>query len=226
MGPPVEHRIQYLYSRWPTQEGVTVKFRLIYEGPLEASTSANRRPKEKHVIRQFLHPQLRELWRVHPAINKDALARVDDYAANYGRFGFNFAPLVTSKHGLACALDILFLRRDAPGALVHSGGDLDNRIKTLLDALRLPGEKTELAGATPQADENPFYCLLENDALITELGITTGRLLRPTREGQTLNDVLLIIQVRTLLVKPPNITYLVTEDSDHATVIDPMYDVE
>ncbi|MGB7961874.1 MAG: hypothetical protein WCF12_02790, partial [Propionicimonas sp.] len=48
-----------------------------------------------------------------------------------------FAPIVTSTfHGLA-ELDVLMLRPGPPGKLIHDG-DLDNRLKTLLDCLRRP----------------------------------------------------------------------------------------
>ncbi|HZO42622.1 MAG TPA: hypothetical protein VFE97_25630 [Methylomirabilota bacterium] len=51
---------------------------------------------------------------------------------------FWFVPLISQRAGLIVELDVLFLRPQLPGAVVSSGGDLDNRIKTLLDALRIP----------------------------------------------------------------------------------------
>ncbi len=51
-------------------------------------------------------------------------------------------------------------------------------MKTLFDALRVP-EKKQLAKITPQDDENPFFCLLEDDALITGFCVTTDALLEP-----------------------------------------------
>ena len=48
-----------------------------------------------------------------------------------------FQPLVRESFALKCGLDILFLRQESPGK-VYQGGDLDNRIKTLLDALSVP----------------------------------------------------------------------------------------
>ena len=73
------------------------------------------------------------------------------------------------------------------------GGDLDNRLKTLLDALRAPNDPQELpAGASPQSDEDPFYCLLEDDKLIIGLSVTNDRLLRPTANPK---HVVLLIHV-------------------------------
>ncbi len=86
-----------------------------------------------------------------------------------------YIPLVRKSLNLACALDILFLRHEDPGSLVLQGGDIDGRIKTLFDALRMPSEDEERVGGTPTAD--PLYCLLESDALISDLSVRTGRLL-------------------------------------------------
>jgi hypothetical protein len=82
----------------------------------------------------------------------------------------SYIPLVRKSLGLACSLEIMFLRQEDPGELVLQGGDLDNRIKTLFDALRIPD------GDQPQT-QNPTYCLLESDTLIDGFKISTGRLL-------------------------------------------------
>ena len=76
---------------------------------------------------------------------------------------------------LACAIDILFLRHEDPGSLVLQGGDIDGRIKTLFDALRIPSEEEEKVGGAPT--DNPLYCLLESDSLISDLSVRTARLL-------------------------------------------------
>ena len=44
-----------------------------------------------------------------------------------------YAPLIAMH--LAAELDIVFLRQQAPGKLIGEGGDIDNRLKTLFDAL-------------------------------------------------------------------------------------------
>jgi hypothetical protein len=91
---------------------------------------------------------------------------------------------------LTCSLNILFLRKEGPGALVASGGDLDNRIKTLFDGLRMP---TLEEGRAEKADLDPLFCLLEDDALITDVMIRTDRLV--SRPGSSSSEVRLIIDV-------------------------------
>jgi len=59
-----------------------------------------------------------------------------------------------------------------------SGGDIDNRLKTLFHALKVSSEPTALPiGATPQLDETPFFVLLEDDSLITRISVDVDRLL-------------------------------------------------
>jgi hypothetical protein len=100
---------------------------------------------------------------------------------------------------VACALDILFLRRDGPGALVKSGGDIDNRVKVLFDALRMPQTCDEVCGEKPAQDEEPFYCLLEDDKLISSVRVDTNWLLTPPSAGERIHDVHLIIRVKTIV---------------------------
>lgn len=114
--------------------------------------------------------------------------------------GFRFAPLVVQRLDLFCSLDILFLRRENPGDLLSQSGDLDNRLKTLLDALRVPKDGSEI-NAKPSHEEDPFYCLLEDDSLVSEIHITTDRLFTPVRDGEAKNDVVLIIQVQVGVAK-------------------------
>ena len=128
-----------------------MQFRLTYQGKLHAQSGSNSQVKEKHEIRRVLHKQMVRLWEGHPFLSKhlDELKEGVKYvesedelhtfmedptlaviADQYARFGYKFIPLVGESFGAsACALDILFLRRDHPGNLVKSGGDIDNRIK-------------------------------------------------------------------------------------------------
>jgi hypothetical protein len=127
----------------------------------------------------------------------------DDYAPSdleslmerFSRCGYRFVPLVTKNLQLLCGLEILFLRPDTPGAILKSG-DIDNRLKTLFDALRLPSDGAELGGySSPGDDEDPLFCLLEDDCLISKVSVETDALLEPIGEGVNANDARIVITV-------------------------------
>jgi hypothetical protein len=188
-------------------EGPVVEFRLVYRGKLPSAGENVTRAIDKHRIRQKLHPQLRELWRQHPLLKEkmelatDGKSSVDQIADRFVRGAkgnYRFVPLVREENFHVCALDVLFLRRDSPGNLIASGGDLDNRMKVLFDALTVPNDNAKAGLAEwPAPDEDPFFCLLQDDKLITEVKITTDRLLHPKEDDERLGDVHLILHVKT-----------------------------
>ncbi len=155
----------------------------------------------KHRIRKELHPQLRSLWKQHPMLKGRWTAEpgqrslVEEHADDYTRCGFRFIPLVTVD--AACALDILILRREAPYQLLTASGDIDGRVKTLLDGLRMPQQCSEVEGQAPSADEDPFFVLLEDDKVVYELNVTTDRLYTPPEPKEPQRDVVAVIRVRT-----------------------------
>ncbi len=175
-----------------------MEFTLTYRGPLKASGTV----VDKHNIRRKIHEQMKRLWEQSPLSMSMFSRLLDEYKPEsvevslITRVGqFRFAALVSSKIALVAELSISFLRPEAPGALITQGGDIDNRIKTLLDALRMPRVPTELpADATPAPDEDPYFCLLENDNLVTSLSVKTDQLLEPAANSA---EVLLLIHVRT-----------------------------
>jgi hypothetical protein len=186
---------------------------ITYDGELK-SAGGSTRAADKWTIRRAIHPQLAELWEVHPVLGGQALLypvpdsirdaglekmeRVeaakkmhrDELRAPILVGGHNCIPLVRKSLFLKCSLNILFLRKEGPGALVSSGGDLDNRIKTLFDGLRMP---THDEGTAEKPDHDPLFCLLEDDALITDVVIRTDRLL--SRPGSSSSEVRLVIDV-------------------------------
>jgi hypothetical protein len=125
-------------------------------------------------------------------------------ASKYQENGYRFVPLVREDISLLCSLEILLLRRDFPLGVI-SAGDLDNRIKTLIDGLRKPKNASELRGnETPSVDEDPFFCLLEDDDLVTGLAVETDMLLDPPQAGDGGDArVKVIISVE---LKPDNVT--------------------
>lgn len=118
---------------------------------------------------------------------------LDYMAQRWARAGQGFIPLVTGEMGLRCKIDVLFLRPEEPGMIIK-GADLDNRLKTLFDGLRLPTDGTEMGNAVPDAE--PIYCLLEDDRLISEIRVVADHLLLLPKEREvTPNDVFLVLDV-------------------------------
>jgi hypothetical protein len=180
---------------------------LRYRGPLPGDKP--RTSKEKQHIRMQLHPQLAELVKREPLFNE--AARVDLEAGTFKngvicllnsnqrsfRFplcGFDFVPLINRPYQLACQLDITWLRQERPGDIVQ-GGDLDNRLKCLFDALRMPHRETDLAGCENGSGRERCYCLLDDDSLITKLSVATYHLLEPAPRGHERHNVDLLIHV-------------------------------
>ena len=74
-----------------------------------------------------------------------------------------------------CGIRVLFLRREPPGR-VYQGGDIDGRLKTPFDALAVPQENA-INEQQQVPDNRTFYCLLEDDALITAIDVKSEQLL-------------------------------------------------
>ena len=171
-----------------------MEFRLTYEGALKANAG----PVDKQILRRHFHAQLKILWEQIPLTGFKEL--LDPQAGPpqvsiIQKIGpFLFAPLVCEKIHLICELEITLLRPEPPGSVITQSGDIDNRLKTLFDGLRMPKDGELVAEDAPKSHETPFFCLLEDDNLITKVTVATDRLLRDTRST---NEVLLVIRVNT-----------------------------
>ena len=186
----------FSYSEWPEiRKGETeVEFHLIYQGKLPAAGSSGTRAREKHDIRKVFHKQLVSLWNTQPFLAQFGKSTLgSELPHRYDRCGYRFMPLVCEWFMAACALDILFLRRDGPGSLVRSGGDIDNRLKVLFDALRMPQTCDEVCGDSPVEGETPFFCLLEDDKLISKVQVETNWLLTPPAPTEHIHEVHLVL---------------------------------
>ena len=183
-----------------------MEFRLTYEGKL-ASTRSNadkgyfaNKVKHKHEIRKKFHNQLKLLWSTHP-VTKHMI----DYRDNDGKPSFldkicitenNFTwlPLITEKMAWECDVNVLYLRNGARGSVLNES-DIDNRIKTLLDALKMPKRGEIHRDEKPSEDEEPFYVLFDDDKVVSRLSVETDTLLSPTGEDKQI-DSRLVIKVR------------------------------
>jgi len=75
--------------------------------------------------------------------------------------------------------------------------------------MKMPAVTSQLGKyKAPGSDENPFYCLLEDDKLISRVSVETDFLLQPTTSklsgNYAKNDARLIIDVT---VRPYSLTY-------------------
>jgi hypothetical protein len=135
--------------------------------------------------------QEREIGKIGPPLDdKETAVFTDEEALELGLQWFSgqwstgqyrFVPLVTGELSLRCKLDMLFLRPEEPRYIIQSG-DLNARMKTIFDALRIPTTEQEGGSSPPGPDETPFYCLLEDDTLISDVAIRTDQLLMLPKE--------------------------------------------
>jgi hypothetical protein len=200
-------------SRGPIRGECVLQFRLLYQGILPADGDV----ADKFAIRRQFHPQLRRLCSENPTLHSQLIAwgtheahqaLGDSYtaekafefgvkrAADTHLNGFRFMPLSKKEWHLRCSLDVLFLRREKPGRIFMKG-DIDNRFKTLFDALQMPHLGQDVQGQSPQPDEDPFFVLLEEDDLIADVSMTTDRLLDvPLAYPYERNYSVLVIDVK------------------------------
>ncbi len=164
-----------------------MNFTLTYDGKLKANGSA----KHKQEVRRIFHRQLLELWK--GSLFNELKSPSETLTTSIGKY--RFFPLVVAGRNEVAELNILMLRPGiGPGYIVGQGGDIDNRLKTLFDSLRMPKDTIEIPPKDQLGDnEDPFFCLLEDDILITNLSVTTDRLLEPCDSN---SHVKLIIRVQ------------------------------
>lgn len=205
---------QVLYSDPPDCPARSVmRFRLLYGGDLLKSAARKHRVWEKHSIRRHFHSQIKRLWETNAALRYYADKVVEDRSGSasipflhqlsktYAKAGQGFIPLLTSANGLVCELDILFLRQPGPGEEKSYPGDIDNRMKLLLDALRVPKDGTQMfRKVEDEPDPDPMYCLLGDDSLITGLKVTTDTLLMAGEQQS--EEAVVVITVDTAQIDP------------------------
>lgn len=157
-----------------------MEFRLVYKGSLPSNGSS----QQKQALRREFHRQLRVLWKQRPLADHPAwLDEQDGSNLLHPVGGFCFSAFISTRICLMVELDVLLLRPQEPGRLLGHGGDLDNRMKTLFDSLRVPAASEIPNGDAPGPGEVPFHCVLEDDALISKVAITSDCLLSDTPKG-------------------------------------------
>lgn len=200
-----------------------MEFRLVYLGQhLKSAGRANPRAWEKHQIRLYLHEQLKRLWETHPLLKfyaQDAhfergdlalfpvshqATKIEFIAKRYE----GFVPVAIGDFGMSCELDILFLRAEPVGKVISrdaAGGDLDNRLKVLLDALCIPARGGVIHRQDDPPDPTPIFVLLSDDSIVTSLRVTADRLL--TTETDDPSEACLIIHANIKVIDAPSSPY-------------------
>lgn len=176
-----------------------MEFYLTYQGLLPSNGS----PLDKHKIRKNFHNQLERLWNIPPldSSKKEFLSGIDDpsHINNITKTigGVRYAPLICKKLKFYTLLDITLLWPDEPGKIIDNTGDIDNRLKTLFDALSCPDEnQMQQIKKTEKFPDNIFHCLLEDDKLIQSVNIKTHTWLNSSN-----SDVLTIIHVHVKAIE-------------------------
>src|ERR1051325_2102657 len=188
-----------------------MEFTLRYVGPIPSGN------KGIHVIRTAFDEQLTDLWArdlrlrdvdptqirafvkstrfpydVRQQEKGETIRKTADGIHGYHEVrGIRFVPLVTRWRYLRCELSVRLHRYEGDlhtGGVLYHGGDLDNKAKALIDALRMPMGARDL----PASATHPrpiFYCVREDDRLITKITLESRNRLgpRPTTRRAMMN---------------------------------------
>ncbi len=157
-----------------------MKFKLLYFGELRT----NPKKRSQHVanIRMKFHPQLKKLVENSPWNNLQKYmmpSPTKNPISTRHVGGIDWNPIITPNLKLLAELDILLLHPEIVGL---ARTDVDNRMKTLLDALRSPQNEHEIGENTPR-NIGPIYTLLDDDHLVTKISVNTSHLLSPEMWG-------------------------------------------
>ena len=160
---------------------------LEYKGVLpSAQNGKDHRSAEKQEIRLIFSGQLKRKWRDSPQLSQwDGASfpiatrggwhyESPDSSVPFFRVqtcGFDAVPLVSWHNGLECKLAITIVGDTRSASAVIGDGDVDNRLKVLFDALRIPHEPKEVPGNMFGNGAERMYCLLEDDSLIQKFSV-------------------------------------------------------
>ncbi|WP_218961087.1 hypothetical protein [Ruegeria sediminis] len=104
---------------------------------------------------------------------------------------------------------LLLVAPNSPHLLAK--GDIDNRMKTLLDGLRMPQQKSELLDLHDLGNlERPIYVLMEDDSQVAKLSVEYDTYLAAS-DADIKNDVvnaIIDVQIRPTLITIDNTLYL------------------
>jgi hypothetical protein len=149
-------------------------------------------PKQRGV--STVKAQLRRAF--HPQIKANVgrlLTSKNEHFMTTEVGGHSFVSPVHPQFRTAAELDILLLT--AKGL---RPGDVDNRLKTLIDGLTRPGNPEQLQGFTQPDEGGPTFCLLDDDRYVTRINLDTRTWHEPNLDR---NEAMAVVTA-TLVLSP------------------------
>lgn len=137
-----------------------MKLTLTYQGPLPPRQRAAN-TKVKASLRRAFHPQIRT--QVAQRLRNSATLCTTEVDG---------VPFISPAHPqmrTAVELEVLLLVPHTAARV----GDLDNRVKTLVDGLTRPQNRQQMQhhSPPPEGEGEPTYCLMDDDELVRRLSI-------------------------------------------------------
>jgi len=184
---------------------------------IHGQINSNDNTRAIHKIRQELHYQLKHLWELDPWKKNGKYPWQKNKLEDIGldvwkienelfqeRHGKNFICLAKANLNMYVELSFnFFVPKDT------SFRDIDNKLKTLCDALKLPDKRKrkedvpeEIKKWAQNKKENPLVCLLEDDDLIYKLSAETDFFLDgrkkffESKENKSRHQMLCVINVK------------------------------
>ena len=186
-----------------------MEFTLRFSGHIPHHSKA-----EAHKVRCVFHDQLVDYWQrdsrlarinqrlIKPFLRSARFPRGDVRRADRGHkirsenqiyryrqvHQIRFVPLATRWRYLRCELSMRIHRYEGDmdrGGILDNNGDLDNKCKTIVDALRVPSP--ECLDPSTRHSSRLFFCVLEDDRLVDRITMETRNILgpRPPKGNET-----------------------------------------
>ena len=160
-----------------------MELHLVYRGKLPAKRSRGVSPI-KSQLRASFHSQIQAQVEVLLSGTSKSWSHLESEVD-----GIRFRSPVHSGFATAANLEVTMLVPSKG----RRAGDLDNRIKTLVDGLTRPANSQQLQGYVPPSNFGPTYCLLDDDGLVQGLSVETRPWYDP---GADADEALVLVKAK------------------------------
>ncbi|WP_422038215.1 hypothetical protein [Roseibium sp.] len=157
-----------------------MKFELMLTGRIPSSNKKLNLDLAKRIRRQ-VDDQMKTLWEANPLsgfqkwrANKEYNENTWEGAAVFDKKDRKFVALINDRLLLAARISFHFYDPEGGLDIKSHIVDVDNRLKVLLDLLRVPDDLKQV----PE-DIDTNYCLLSDDKLVWGVSVERHRLLAP-----------------------------------------------